>query len=112
MRQLDYSPAADDLAAVVSVYHDDMVAHGLVEDEIDVARLDDAIEKCGREMERFPAPVHIIDQLLPRKYYEPEPERPVLATIPPPTPTSPEDNAEFLRALQKMIRNSRVLVND
>ena len=57
-RNLDNSPAADDILMVASVYHDDMVAHGLTDD--DAERVGNAFEIAGRRAQRFPRPVDVI----------------------------------------------------
>lgn len=63
-RRLDYSPASDEIAMVVSVMHDDLMAHGLRDDDADRVRL--AFEALGRRAKRWPRPVDVIEHL-PRK---------------------------------------------
>lgn len=63
-RCLDRAPAADDLPRVVDVYHDDLVDHGLRDE--DAHRVAAALAKAGRMAERWPRPREVILNL-PRR---------------------------------------------
>lgn len=89
-RCLDRAPAADDLSKVVGVYHDDLVDHGLRDE--DSERVAAAIASAGRMAERWPRPVDIIRHLPPKP-------KPLMLEEPQLTPDEVRENMRKVRAV-------------
>lgn len=64
-RRLDYAPTAEELPMTASVFHDDLVAHGLGDADAERVRL--AFEEFGRKSGRWPRPAEIIAALPKRE---------------------------------------------
>lgn len=60
-RQLDYTPAADDMGAICKVYISDLKNYGLSDD--DAPRILQALEYLACRTNRFPTPKMIVDAL-------------------------------------------------
>ncbi len=64
-RRLDFAPAAEEIPQVISVYVDDLSAHGLT--DADAGRVRVAFETVGRKTGRWPRPVDVIGALPKRE---------------------------------------------
>jgi len=70
-RQLDYAPAADELAFTVQVMIDDLERRGLNDHECD--RVREAFRTLGPKLERWPTSRMVIEALPGRNPYRPTP---------------------------------------